>query len=178
MQRIDKDHRLSSVHSESGSAFAIVTIFLFIVLAAACTLGLLVYRQHQTKLDRLLTDQQRLEMRMMNVERITESWGKKVLLTNPGVQKVDTVFLVSKIKAEKYLTGIKIHALMINSSSLEHKDARFRITVNNKSREFAISKISPGSSTKFVVEIPDISLENAEEADIKTLASSVSYFVD
>lgn len=174
----NKDYLTSLIHSEKGVVHVIVTILLFLVVAGAGALGYFVYHQHETKLVKLSADLQNLEMRMINVERVTDTLGKKVNLTNPGVQKIDTVFLISKIKVERYLTGVKIRGIMINSSSLEHNDARFRITVATVSREFSIRKISPGSSRKFVVEVPDVPVEKAVEADIKNLASSVSYFVD
>ncbi len=176
--RINKDYNASLVRSENGAAHVIITILLCIVVAAVCALGYLVYHQHQKQLTALSTDLQNQEMRIINIERVTDSWGKKINLTNPGVQKVDTVFLVSKIKVEKYLTGVKIKGLMINSSSLEHNDARFRITINTISREFAVKKISSGSSKKFTVEVPDVPIDKAVEAELKSLASSVSYFVD
>ncbi|HDO21995.1 MAG TPA: hypothetical protein ENG86_03940 [Nitrospirae bacterium] len=67
---------------------------------------------------------------------------------------------------------------MINSSSLEQNKVRFRIKVNDVSREFTINKIKPGSSKAFSVEIPDVPFEEAREAEIKALASSVAYFID
>jgi hypothetical protein len=178
MQRNDKDIYSSPFYSERGFVQVTVIIIILLVLSAVIALGYLYYRQQEAKQVTLFSDVQDLQMRVINLEKITESLGKKVNLAIPSVQKIDTVFLVSKLSTKKYLTGVKITGLMINSSSLEHNDARFRITINNVSREFAIRKIKPGSSKKFVVEVPDVEFEKASQAEIRSLASSVSYFID
>ncbi len=178
MRRNDKDICSSPFYSQRGFVQVTVIVIIVLVLSAIIALGYLYYRQQETKQATLVSDVQDLQMRMINLEKITESLGKKVNLTIPSVQKIDTVFLVSKLATKKYLTGVKITGIMINSSSLEHNDARFRITINNVSREFAIKKIKPGSSKKFKVDVPDVAFEKAGEAEIRSLASSVSYFVD
>jgi type II secretory pathway pseudopilin PulG len=178
MRRHDKEIHSSPFYSEKGFIQVTVIVIIVLALSALSVLGYLYYRQQEAKQTTLTGDVQDLQMRVIDLEKITESLGKKVNLTIPSVQKIDTVFLVSKLTAKKYLTGVKVSGVMINSSSLEHNDARFRITINDVSREFAISKIKPGSSKKFEVDVPDVAFENLSEAEIKSLASSVSYFVD
>lgn len=178
MRRNDKEIYSSPFYSEKGFIQVTVIVIIVIVLSAVIALGYLYYRQQETKQATLTSDIQDLQMRVINLEKITDSLGKKVNLRIPSVQKIDTVFLVSKLSIKKYLTGVKVTGIMINSSSLEHNDARFRITINEVSREFAVSKIKPGSSKKFSVDVPDVNFEEVTEAEIRSLASSVSYFVD
>ncbi|UCG78485.1 MAG: hypothetical protein JSV21_01220 [Nitrospirota bacterium] len=164
--------------SEKGFVQVTVIVLMLLAIIAIGGLGYWYYTIQEDRYATLSTDVDEMNLRLLTLEKVTESLGKKVNLTIPSVQKIDTVFLVSKLKTEAYLTGVKITGLMINSSSLEHNDARFRITIGNVSREFAINKIKPGSSRKFVVEVPDVPFEKAIEAEIKSLASSVAYFLD
>jgi len=103
---------------------------------------------------------------------------KRINLKIPSFQKIDDIFYVAKLSVESHLTGIKINGVMINSTALEQKDIKFKISINDNTTEFTVDKISAGSGKKFEVVIPNIPIEKASEAQIQCLASSMSYYID
>jgi len=103
---------------------------------------------------------------------------RRINLKIPSVQKIDDIFQVAKLSVESHLTGIKINGAMINSTALEQRDIKFKITINDNTAEFMIDRISAGSGKKFEIIIPNIPVEKVSEAQIQCLASSVSYYID
>jgi len=171
-------HLAIPLRSENGFVQATLIVIILLILAAVITLDVISYRQQEAQLASLSADVSALELRLSRVEQVAEGLGRKISLDIQGVQKIDNVFLISKIKVKKYLTGVRVTGLMINASSLVQNDARFRITINDVSREFTVKRISPGSSSRFSVDLPNINPAEATEAEVRTLGASVSYYVD
>ncbi|MEW6213948.1 MAG: hypothetical protein AB1478_01890 [Nitrospirota bacterium] len=136
-----------------GSVYVVFAIVL-VAIAVAILYGIFLLRKMYTE-----------EKRFIN-------------LTVPSVQRVDNVFLVAKLSAEKHLKGVNVTGVMINSTALEQKDIKFKISVGDQSAEFIVDRISSGSGRKFEVIIPNAWLEKTATAQIQCLESSISYYIE
>ena len=81
-----------------------------------------------------------------------------------------------KASQEEHLTGIKFNGRIVNAQSVRHKNASFKLTVDDKSVDFSINQISPGNSTSFSVYVPELKAENARYAKIEYQSSSVEFY--
>ena len=96
--------------------------------------------------------------------------------TTPNVQDIGDGFMIVKPSQEEHLDGIKFQGRIINAQSVTHQSLTFNLTVSDRSKEFNVSRVSPGNSTSFSVYIPDIKAKDARRAKVEYVGSSVRYF--
>lgn len=101
--------------------------------------------------------------------------GDVIDLHSQTMQKIGDGFYITALITSENATGMHLSGRLINSTSLNHKNIVFKITINDKSEEFSIPVVSSGNSTKFHVDIPAGS-ENSKTAIVKYLSSSVSFY--
>jgi hypothetical protein len=97
-------------------------------------------------------------------------------LTLPAIQEIGNGFMVVQLGLAKQGTGVRVSGRVINSTSVQHAGIQFGISVGGQSQRFDINLISPGNSTGFAVDIPDVRLDDAKTAQIRYLRSTVNYF--
>lgn len=97
-------------------------------------------------------------------------------LSLDGIQDIGGGFMVSRLAAEERPDGVKVTGRVINTTSIKHRQLRFRMTLGERSEVFEINLISPGNSTGFAVLLPDAQLAGSGFARIEYLNSTVTYF--
>ncbi len=166
----------SRLLSDSGSVQTVLIIFILITLIAA---GAFYYLHERAIVNSLAAKIQSLEKDIEILVQKTADKKRLINLTIPNIQKIDDIFLAAKLSSETYSTGVKVTGLIINSTALGQENAKFKITIGEQSREIpAISSIPPGSSKKFEVYVPDVSIDKAASAQIQHMESSISYYRD
>ncbi len=110
------------------------------------------------------------------LESYLEKKGQ-VDFTNSQIQDIGSGFNVVGIEMKEHLTGIKFSGRIINTQSVRHKNATFKIKIGDREKNFTINKISAGNSTSFTVYVPDIKPEDAHYGEIKFQQSSVEYYI-
>ena len=116
-----------------------------------------------------------IEQDIINYEINYEISESSVDFSVPEIQNLSDGFMLGKASQEKHLTGIKFKGRIINTQSVDHHNATFKLYVNGQSKKFTINKISSGNSTSFDVYVPDLSADSAQYAKIKYIASTVSF---
>lgn len=92
------------------------------------------------------------------------------------VQDIGDGFYVVSAKQKQHMTGVIFSGRIINSKSIIFENIDFRISVGLKSKEFTLSKISPGNSTQFEVYIPDLDPKDAQHAKLRYVAATINYY--
>ena len=101
--------------------------------------------------------------------------GDVIDLYSRTMQKIGDGFYITELVTGKTESGIHISGRLINSTSLNHKNICFKITINDNSKEFHIPIVSSGNSTKFHVNVPAGS-KDTKTAIVKYMSSSVSFY--
>ncbi len=96
-------------------------------------------------------------------------------LTVPTMQEIGNGFLAAKLQVEQHLTGVKVRGLMINATALGHQNAKFKITIAGKEKEFSVNRVMIGGSTGFDVYVPDVPLNATNSARLEYVESLVQY---
>lgn len=78
---------------------------------------------------------------------------------------------------KEHLTGIKFSGRIINTQSVRHRNATFKIKIGEKEKDFTINIISAGNSTSFNVYMPDIKPEETHYGEIQYQQSTVEYYI-
>lgn len=112
------------------------------------------------------------------VTRLSKAKNWNVDFSESSVQTIDDDFYLSRPEQESHLTGVKFRGLIINSSSVSHKNVKFKITSNDTEKEFYLNEIKPGQATSFEVYLPDISIENSRYAKLKYVQSVIGYTLE
>lgn len=164
--------------SNSGSVQVALTIIILIMIVAIAG-GIFFYFKEESRIDSLTAKVQTLEKDIETLIQETKDKKRLFNLTVPNIQKIDNIFLAAKLSAEPYSTGLKVTGLIINSTALGQENVKFKITIGEQSKEIpAINSIPPGSSKKFEVYVPDVSIDKATSAQIQYVESSISYYKD
>ncbi len=106
-----------------------------------------------------------------------DSFKGYVDLTIPDVQEINKSFYVSELSARQNLTGVIVTGRIINPQMVTHLSATFKIRIAGQSREFLVTRISPGRSTGFEVYVPDVPVEKSNYGIVEYLRSTVSYYM-
>ncbi|MGE5894744.1 MAG: hypothetical protein ACM34I_11865 [bacterium] len=170
-------------HRSSDGYVQVILTLVIVLMTGAIGYGIYLLRSQEAHIASLSAKAENLDQRLTRNEKITDELTEKlreekVNLTVPSVQRINNVFLVGKLTVEKYLTGVKVRGVIVNSSALEHDDAKFRMAIEGKLTEFTVKKVKAGSSKGFEAEIPDVPFEKATAAEIQFISSTASYFVD
>lgn len=104
-----------------------------------------------------------------------ESKEGAVNLTSDGLQDIGKGFTVGKIELKQHLTGVKVSGIIINSTSLNHNGATFRIKIAKSVQSFTVNEINSGASSPFSAYIPDIKIQETNFGNISYDNSTVSY---
>ncbi|GAA5138084.1 hypothetical protein [Alloalcanivorax gelatiniphagus] len=113
----------------------------------------------------------------LNLDYLLRKFRYNVDFATPDVQEINKGFMVVRASQEEHLTGIKFEGRIINTQSVTHENLTFRITANEKSKEFNVNKISPGNSTAFSVYMPDLNAEDSRYATLEYMSSSVKFYI-
>lgn len=100
----------------------------------------------------------------------------RIDLNLPEVQRIGDGFMVSQLNTESTADGVRVSGRMINTTSVRHRNARFRIGSGPNSNSFAIGLISPGNSTSFSVLMPGLDPSATNRVTIAYLGSTLNYF--
>ncbi|MFW5453638.1 hypothetical protein [Thioalkalivibrio sulfidiphilus] len=100
----------------------------------------------------------------------------EVDFTVQEVQPIDSSFFLSGASQEVHQTGVRFSGRVINSRSVDHTNVVFELSVNGKSREFTINRISSGNSTGFNVYIPELNIKDARYATLQHVRSQVHFY--
>ena len=109
------------------------------------------------------------EFRLIELER------GFVDFTSSSIQDIGDGFCVAGIDASIHLTGIKIRGRILNTTSVDHRGATFKVRIGRSSNTLTIMRISSGNSTGFEVYIPDVAPSDAKFGNIKYKSSTVLY---
>jgi len=107
-----------------------------------------------------------------------EASGKVVDLSKSRAQDVGDGFVVSRLTVEPHGTGVMVGGRIINTKSVRHEDARFKLTIGQHSGEFEIAALGPGNGVPFEVEMTDVVPASAREARIAHVRSTIAFFTD
>jgi len=109
-----------------------------------------------------------------------EKWHKIIYHSAPLVdtsvetlQNLDGHFKVGKINVTQHLDGVKIKGIIINTSSVGHRNSEFKIELGGQERSFYVDYIGAGSQGVFNVFIPAVSPADARYATIEYQQSTV-----
>lgn len=127
--------------------------------------------QLASELDSLQVTTQELQL-----DYLYKKFRHNIDFATPDVQEINKGFMIARASQEEHLTGIKFEGRIINSQSVAHESLTFLLTVNDTSKEFNISRISPGNSTSFSVYMPNLNAENARYAKVEYMSSSVRFY--
>jgi hypothetical protein len=121
-------------------------------------------------------DSQESEIRDLKISQAFSNLDGTVDLTDPTVQEIGGKgFLVANLDMKKHLTGIKLEGRVVNTQSVRHENATFKLIIGDRSQEFTIDRISSGNSTGFSVYVPDISVEDTRYARMYFVNSTVQF---
>lgn len=100
----------------------------------------------------------------------------RIDLSYPEVQPIGDGFMVSQLNTESTADGVRVSGRIINTTSVRHRNARFRLGSGSSSESFSIGLISPGNSTSFAVLMPGLTPSAANNTSIAYLGSTLNYF--
>jgi len=99
-------------------------------------------------------------------------------LSEPIFQNADERFDVGKLEVAKHLAGVRISGILLNTSSVGHKQLTMSVSVAGRTKEFTVNSIRPGYAAKFSVYVPDVKAEDARFAEFEFVRSTVSYHLE
>ncbi len=158
--------------------------------------------QHQKELDRKIKIlEQKLEVQADTISgmgnRLTESEnpqpqpaahpgqgrtpdtnGSPRKALDPAVawlQEIGSGFLVGHLSLEQVAGGVRFKGRIVNSTCLEHRNARFKLSANDKSQEILAPALAAGGSANFETVVQGVTKENAKPLRLEYIESSISY---
>lgn len=160
----------SSMKSKILNILKIVVLTILVVLIIYSAIGVW---NGKKKLDKINNDINDLN----NAFSYLELTGKRgyIDLTTSSLQDIGDGFFTSIESVNPHLTGVKVSGTMINSSSLDHFQAKFKITIGDQMQEFTIDEIPSSYSIKFKVYIPNVPKDKTSYGKIEYDESSIRY---
>ncbi len=99
-------------------------------------------------------------------------------VTVPVMQEIGFGFLTTHLSVEQLPGGAGLRGRIVNSTSLDHKNAKFRVRAADTTRDFTVPTLPAGSSSKFDVYVPGITAKEVKRIFIDYLESAVAYSRD
>lgn len=163
--------------AKTAIALSFIALFSFIVISAIEINKINVMRHD---IARLYATSDSLASRLSNIELqdFLQNMEGIVDLSESVVQPIGNGFLAVKLEANEHLTGLKISGRIINTQCVAHETVKFKLQIAGQSKEFTISRISPGNSTAFSVYIPDVAIGESRVAKISYIESMIRYLAD
>lgn len=163
------------VVSDLKTPFGLLVAVFFVLVLAALVLSIF-----------LAVEVSSLSTHTNEVDTKIEGLSQELDLSKPGnidlsvygAQPLNPDFLVVDIGAQPKEGGVMVSGSVVNSSALDHHQARFRVVFDDgREADFVIPTLKSGHSSKFEVIVPPAGNETIpEKAKIKYIGSEVSYY--
>ena len=127
--------------------------------------------------DDLKTAKESLDLRISLLQMTLPS--DSVDLTAEEFQYINNNFAVRISKVESYLDGVTVKGEILNLNSVTYSNAKFKIStgfLDLTTKNFTITKISPGYSASFSVYLPNIDIKSIKNARITYEEGTISYY--
>jgi len=138
----------------------VIVIFFFIGIDSA-----------HNKIDELSYD---IEMDMWDLKYSRLSY---IDLSIVNFQTINSDFSVMPETVEAHLSGIKISGKILNTSSVDQSDIKFKVVIADESKEFEITqKINSGYARPFEIYIPNVPVGESDSAEMSYLESTIHFY--